>query len=286
MLEELGLRFKKIFFVFFLIFIFLFFLVAVNGISPSDINKNLKISESKLLDLDKVYVKKVIDGDTFKTNDNKSIRLIGINTPEIEHHDQKVEYFGREAAKYTKDRIEGKTVFLEYGIQKRDKYQRVLAYVYLLDGTFFNAELVKKGYADLMTIPPNIKYTDLFQKLAKEARIENRGLWDNPGLSKKNNLKEINWRKAGEFVGEEVAVTGKVIDTYDSGKAIFLNYHKDYKHTFTAVIFKSDEYKFNFEPEKYYLNKKIKVKGKIKVYKGAPEIIVEEPSQIKLINPR
>lgn len=273
---------RKVTIICYIIVLFIISIIIIKGISPSDLNKNLKVPESKLLDLDKVFVEKVIDGDTFKTYNDKSIRLIGINTPEIGHHNQKVEYFGKEAAKYTRNRIEGKTVFLEYGVQKRDKYHRILAYVYLMDGTFFNAEIVRKGYAELMTIPPNVKYTDLFRKLAKKARKEKRGLWDEPEDTKKD-YKIISWKKAGEFVRKEVIVKGKIINTYDSGKAIFLNFHKDYRHTFTAVIFKSDEYKFNFEPEKYYLNKKVKIRGKIKVYKGAPEIIVEEPDQIEII---
>ena len=70
------------------------------------------------------------------------------------------------AYKFTKDLVEGKRVSLEFDVEKNDKYGRLLAYVYLRDKnkTFVNAEIVKQGYASLMTIPPNIKYADLFYK--------------------------------------------------------------------------------------------------------------------------
>ena len=91
----------------------------------------------------------------------------------------------------------------------------------------------------------------------------------------------ISWKEAGNYIGQEVIVEGTIVDTYDSGEAIFLNFDENYSETFTAVIFSSDESKFDFEPEDYYLGKKVKVKGKVKEYEGAPEIIVEEPGQIE-----
>ena len=73
--------------------------------------------------------------------------------------------------------LKGKSVKLEYDIDKFDRYGRTLAYVYLEDGTFVNAELVKNGYAMVMTIPPNVKFADLFVKLQQEARENNKGQW-------------------------------------------------------------------------------------------------------------
>jgi len=68
-------------------------------------------------------------------------------------------------------------VYREFDVEKKDRYERLLAYVYLKDGTFLNAEIVKQGYASLMTYPPNVKYADDFVKLYREARENNRGLW-------------------------------------------------------------------------------------------------------------
>jgi len=63
-------------------------------------------------------------------------------------------------------------------VEKHDRYDRLLAYVYLKDGTFVNAKIVEEGYASLMTIPPNVRYADLFLKLYQEAREKRRGLWE------------------------------------------------------------------------------------------------------------
>jgi len=84
---------------------------------------------------------------------------------------------GKRAHLFTKNLVEGKKVRLEFDVQKRDRYDRLLAYVYLEDGTFVNAEIVRQGYAQVMTIPPNVKYQELFLRLQKEARENGRGLW-------------------------------------------------------------------------------------------------------------
>ena len=66
---------------------------------------------------------------------------------------------------------------MEHDAEKKDRYGRTLAYVYLEDGTFLNAEIVKEGYARIATFPPNVKYAELFLGLEQEARRNNRGLW-------------------------------------------------------------------------------------------------------------
>lgn len=122
-------------------------------------------------------VKRIIDGDTFVLDNGIKVRLIGVDTPETVHPKKEVQYFGKEASAFTKKLIDGKKVRLEYDVQKYDRYGRLLAYVYLEDGTFLNAELVKQGYANVSTFPPNVKYEQLFINLQKEARENNRGLW-------------------------------------------------------------------------------------------------------------
>jgi len=127
-------------------------------------------------------VTKIVDGDTFWIDDGSEkgmkIRLIGINTPETVHPQKEVEYFGRESSDYLKNLLSGKKVRLEFDIDKIDRYGRTLAYVYLKNGTFVNAELVKNGYAQVMTIPPNVKYSEKFLKLERIARQNTKGLWN------------------------------------------------------------------------------------------------------------
>ena len=88
-----------------------------------------------------------------------------------------IQKLGRRSYEFTKSLVEGKRVSLEFDVEKYDRYKRLLAYVYLKDGTFVNAKIVEEGYASLMTYPPNVKYADLFLKLYQEARQNKRGLW-------------------------------------------------------------------------------------------------------------
>ncbi|WP_346773966.1 thermonuclease family protein [Brevibacillus sp. SYP-B805] len=122
-------------------------------------------------------VKRVIDGDTFETIEGERVRMIGIDTPESVKPNSPVEPYGKEASRYTKALIEGKTVRLEFDVEPKDKYGRLLAYVYLPDGTFVNEKIMRDGYAQVMTIPPNVKYADRLLQAERAARKEGKGLW-------------------------------------------------------------------------------------------------------------
>ncbi|KKM12115.1 hypothetical protein SY88_05140 [Clostridiales bacterium PH28_bin88] len=126
------------------------------------------------------HVQRVVDGDTIQVkigNKEEAVRLIGVDTPETKAPGKPVEPYGPEAAAFTERLVEGKKVRLELDVQERDKYGRILAYVYLEEGTFVNAELLRQGYARLLTIPPNVRYADTFVRLEREAREARRGLW-------------------------------------------------------------------------------------------------------------
>ncbi len=90
------------------------------------------------------------------------VRYIGVDTPETHHPMRGVEPYGKEAAEANRKLVDGKTVRLEFDVQQLDRYKRLLAYVYLEDGTFVTAWLVEQGYAQVMTVPLNVKYQDLF----------------------------------------------------------------------------------------------------------------------------
>lgn len=127
-------------------------------------------------------VTKVVDGDTFWVDDGsekgRKVRLIGVDTPETVHPQKGPESYGREASDYTKSLLEGKRVRLEFDLDSLDRYGRLLAYVYLENGLFVNAELVRKGYAQVATFPPNVKYAEHFLKLQRKARNRGLGLWE------------------------------------------------------------------------------------------------------------
>ena len=125
---------------------------------------------------DVTKVKQVVDGDTLRLTNGEKVRLIGVDTPETKHPQKPVEQFGKEAYLFTKRMVEGKEVRLEFDWQRRDKYGRLLAYVYLTDGAFLNAEIIKQGYGFAYTKYP-FKYLDEFGGYEKEARENRRGLW-------------------------------------------------------------------------------------------------------------
>lgn len=127
-------------------------------------------------------VTKVVDGDTFWVNDGtekgKKVRLIGVDAPESRNTGKKkIGYFGKQSKVYLGKLLTGKKVRLEFDVDTADRYGRALAYAYLEDGTFVNAWLIRQGYAQVMTVPPNVKFADLFVELQKEARKNHKGLW-------------------------------------------------------------------------------------------------------------
>lgn len=118
----------------------------------------------------------MVDGDTLVLDGNEKVRLIGVDTPETVHPQKPVEYFGKEASAFTRRMVEGKKVSLEYDWERQDKYGRTLAYVYLQDGKFLNAEIIKQGYGFAYTRFP-FKYLEEFRSYEKQARERERGLW-------------------------------------------------------------------------------------------------------------
>jgi micrococcal nuclease len=125
---------------------------------------------------DYYLVTRAVDGDTIVLATKDRVRLIGVDTPELHHPRKPVQYYGEEAYRFTQKIVEGKTVRLEYDWQRRDRYGRLLAYVYLPDGTFLNSELIRQGYGHAYTKYP-FKYLDEFRKLEREARETGKGLW-------------------------------------------------------------------------------------------------------------
>jgi micrococcal nuclease len=121
-------------------------------------------------------VVRVIDGDTLLLDNDERVRLIGVDTPESVDPRRPVEYFGKEAAAFVRRLAEGRRVRLESGDESRDRYDRTLAYVYLEDGTFLNAEIIRQGYGHAYTRYP-FRYAEQFRALEREARENQRGLW-------------------------------------------------------------------------------------------------------------
>lgn len=136
-------------------------------------------------------VDRVIDGDTISVVLNgrtESVRLIGIDTPETVDPGSEIQPFGPEASRFTEDLLRGRDVWLERDVELRDRYDRLLAYAYVQDprglwehgGRAYsqvNLVIAMSGYADQLTIPPNVQYADLYQVAVRTARIHGIGMW-------------------------------------------------------------------------------------------------------------
>lgn len=121
-------------------------------------------------------VTRVIDGDTIELENGERVRYIGIDTPETTDPRKPVQCFGVEASKKNKELVEGKIVRLEKDITDKDKYNRLLRYVWV-GGTFVNLDLIKQGFAQSYSYPPDIKHQDQFIAAQKKAREAKAGLW-------------------------------------------------------------------------------------------------------------
>jgi len=132
-------------------------------------------------------VVRVIDGDTIVILvDNKEVkvRLIGVDTPETVHPQKQVEFYGKEASGFLTNLLKGEEVYIESPKDSRDKYGRLLAYLYRApDGLFVNLEIVRQGYGHAYTKYP-FKYMDLFRAYGQRATESEKGLWT-PRVEKK-----------------------------------------------------------------------------------------------------
>lgn len=130
---------------------------------------------------DNAEVIRIVDGDTIvvemKDNPKQKVRLIGIDTPETKHPKKPVQYFGKEATEYTKKHLLGKNVRLTYDQVKYDKYNRLLAFVWI-DYELFNLKIIRDGYAfAYLKYPFRSDYMDAFRKAQNYAREHKLGLW-------------------------------------------------------------------------------------------------------------
>ncbi|MFC1624256.1 thermonuclease family protein [Candidatus Omnitrophota bacterium] len=223
----------------------------------------------------------VIDGDTIELSNREKVRYIGIDTPELnKKYESGWVYepmpYAELARDLNKKLIEGRLVRLEFDVQKRDKYNRLLAYVYSGD-KMVNLEMVREGYAMIYTYPPNVKYMEEFLDAQKEARERKKGLW---GDLEENILSSS---EAKEHIGSLRAVETEVVDTYLSERVLILNCRDNFK----IAIFRNNLTYFPKmamrSPDGYFKHKTIRVYGVIKDYKGSPEIVLNDASQLEIL---
>ena len=228
-----------------------------------------------------IYCTEIIDGDTFRLANGDTVRLIGIDAPELSQPG------GEMSREYLAHLLLGNPITLERGYEDRDNYNRLLRFVYIND-LCINEEMIRQGYAEARYLPES-PIRDYYLQLEIQAETTKAGLWsDNVFQSRSEvdwdtDIPVIDWSDANNYYNQYVIIEGTIVDTYNSGIVCFLNFHTNHQY-FTAVIFACDFPAFPYPPDTYYLGKNVQIIGIIKQYKGSPEIIVKTPDQIRILS--
>jgi micrococcal nuclease len=140
-------------------------------------------------------VKWVNDGDTIILTNGKRVRYIGINAPEIDHDKQGAQPFGHAAKTFNKQMVLNRKIRLDFDLERQDRYGRLLAYIFLPDGTFLNEHMLQNGYAFFLFRKPNLKYNQRLLKAQQEAMKAHKGLWNGWNEQKKRYVGNRNSRR-------------------------------------------------------------------------------------------
>jgi endonuclease YncB( thermonuclease family) len=223
--------------VFFLLFVF-----APYAVAQSDCPGRQFAEISK--------VRYVYDGDTLQLNDGRKIRLIGINAPELKSDGKPAQAYANEAKKaltslFNKD----KSIALVYGKDKKDRYGRLLAHVFLADGQNVQALLLKQGFANAITIPPNTQFASCYLEMESFARCSMNGLWKNTNIL---DAKSLEHQHSGFHL-----IMGRLENINTSNNGIWL----DIDNRLTIGIRPDDQPRFDMKRLNTMLNQAVIVRG-------------------------
>ncbi|MBI4229047.1 MAG: thermonuclease family protein [Deltaproteobacteria bacterium] len=236
---------------------------------------------------DDVYsVKSVIDGDTIILEDisSTSVRYLGVDSPEVKSLDAPGDPLSDEARRINKNLVDGKRIRLEFDKERFDPYGRTLAYVFV-DDIFVNEQILRSGLAKALIIQPNDKYAERLLKAEKEAKDGRRGIWGDisrlePPEGNRNFI--VKPSSASRYIDQRVVVRGKITRYRKSDKVLVLKM----EDVLDIVLFPdslSNFSFFNIIPEEYYVGKPVEVIGKIRMYRGRPNIIISHPISIRAL---
>jgi len=218
----------------------------------------------------KYRVIKVIDGDTIILENNKRVRLLGVNAPEIENRSRPAEPGGNEAKKWLQEKLQGRTVYLEYDRQTQDHYKRILAHLYLANGEHINLSLIRNGLAAVTLIPPNLLHADILIKAQQQAEAKKLGIWSmkqyQPHQLVRLTEKPFGWQRY------RVRVTALKRNRRFSRLIISKNVELSIANQDLAL----------FPPLETYLNKPLEVRGWVSRKKNRFSIRIQHPSALIL----
>lgn len=219
-------------------------------------------------------VKHVVDGDTVVLENNTSVRLIGINTPELDHKLGHHEPMAAEARDWLANRLQGKKINLRYDKEHYDRYQRTLAHVFLEDGTNVNAEMVESGLAAQIAIPPNLWSTACYADLENRARKSKLGIWNQERFQPKD-ASTFTQRQNGFYLAE-----GRIKNITSDRHKIWL----EVDSRFSFRIDREDLEYFKSLPPESLLGHKIIVRGWTFPYMRGVTMRIRHPLAIQLVD--
>lgn len=225
-------------------------------------------------------VVRVIDGDTIVVQldgTSEHVRYIGIDTPEMDDERPAVRRRAVAAKEANARLVDGRRVRLELDAERRDRYGRLLAYVWVGD-TLVNEVLVRTGHAAPYTVPPNVNYADRFQDAARDARRE----------TDTRDSGVLTALQASAHVGEVRTVCDRVASTRflrTGRRPTFLNLGHPYpEQDLTVVIWGEDRAQFGGAPEERYRSRRVCVTGRIELYRGRPEIVIRTRDALRAVD--
>lgn len=216
-------------------------------------------------------VKKIYDGDTVVLQDGCKIRLMGINTPEVQHRDKAADAGGDEAKQWLINKLQNAKVRLETGDEKTDKYGRTLAHLFTDKKEHINLQLVAAGLAQVSIYPPNLLYVNELVAAENRAEQARLGLWRRPEYA----VISVNELTPAGHPGW-TRLVGKVVNIRTTGKSIYL----EFSDQFAARI--ERKWVALFPDVNSYLGKTVEVRGWLNKSKGRFAMLIRHPSAIKL----
>ncbi len=237
---------------------------------------DVKRAQAKLVKINSGYgyffVKRVFDGDTVMLENDTKVRLLGIDTPEVEHRNKPGQSGGEEAKRWLEHAVLGKKIRLQKDIEKKDKYGRTLAHIFTQDRRHINLELVELGLATVNIYPPNLQFTKELLRAQEYAETEGLGMWRYPQyqpmtVAAMDGKRLKGWQR----------IVGTVERIRQSRKYVYLVFSKQFD---ARIALKNLIY---FPDIKSYIGKKIEVRGWLSRRKKHRSMLIRHPAAIKIV---
>lgn len=239
---------------------------ADNAINPADCS--LKQHDET------VTVKYVHDGDTLHLTDRRKVRLVGIDTPELARKGKPAQVYAKEAKQLLKSLISGSnnTVHLRYDTDKKDRYGRLLAHLFLINGTNIQSQLIAQGLAIAYTVPPNTLLSDCYASIEDISRLSKRGIWSHHKYKPKWT-KQLTSNASGFHL-----LKSKLNSFSTKGKHIWLKLSNKVK----IRIKSHDRHYFNLDRLNCMRNKTVEIRGWLHANKNGYFMSLRHPSAMRL----